>query len=457
MSKNCDAQLIDNKQLYKKLVKIALPISIQGVVSATLGLIDNLMVGFLGEAELAAVGVATQVFFIHYLLLFGFNSGTGTFYAQFYGAKEYKSIRKTVGFAIAVSFVVGVLFFCASYFATDTLLHIYTNDEATLEMAKPYVKIGSITFFFMAVSVPLEMAFKATQQTRVPMIISAVVFSTNTCLNYVFIFGKFGAPALGVAGAALATSIARSLEFFITLFFLSRKDNCFRGPLKEFFEWNRDMVVRILKNAAPTTANECLWSIGQTMYVAAFSRIGTTAYAAYQAAASIKSIFSFAGFSIGDAALILVGEKLGQGKTEETYELGKKLLKIGVAVGIIIGALLMICAKPLAGLFNLTDLGKHYAFMILLIHGLVMWIHLYNGINITGTLRAGGDTTFAMIAECSCVWLVAVPIAFFAALVLNVPIYVAVLMVNLEDVVKSIIITKRFKSKKWVNNIIGGL
>ena len=448
---------IDDRQLYKKLVKIALPISVQGVVSATLGLVDNLMVGFLGEAELAAVGIATQIYYIHYLLLFGFASGTATFYAQFFGTKDYRNIRRTIGFAISATTIVGVVFFIIGFFFTDGLLNIYSNDETLIAMARPYVRFCSVTFFFLGISSPLEMAFKATQQTKVPMVISAVVFTTNTALNYVFIFGKFGLPAMGIMGAALATTIARGMEVLIVLYFTGRKSNSFRGPVKDFFDWNKEMIVRIAKNAAPTTANELLWSIGQTMYVAAFSRIGTTAYAAYQAAAAIHSIFSFAAFSIGDATLILVGEKLGEGKLEETYILGKKLLKVGVAVGLAVGILLMICAKPLVGLFNLTDEGKYYAFMILLVYGALTWLHLYNGINITGTLRGGGDTTFAMIAESCCVWFVAVPMAFFGALVLHVPIYVAVLMVNTEELVKSILMTKRFKSKKWLNNVIGGL
>ncbi|MDD6043634.1 MAG: MATE family efflux transporter [Eubacteriaceae bacterium] len=452
-----DSVTLDDRQLYKKLAKIALPISIQGVVSATLGLIDNLMVGFLGESELAAVGIATQIFFIHYLLMFGFTSGTATFVAQFYGARDHSNIKKVVGFAITVAMAVGICFFIFSYFFTDSLLHIYTDSTQLIEMAKPYVKIGTVTFFFASVSIPLEMAFKATQQTRVPMVISIVVFTTNTSLNYVFIFGKFGAPAMGIAGAALGTAVARGLEMMIALAFLNRKSNVFRGHIKEFFGWEKQMVFRIAKNAAPTTINEVLWAIGQSMYVAAFARIGTTAYASYQAASSINSIFSFAAFSIGDAALILVGEKLGEGKPEETYILGKKLLKVGTIFGGIVGLLLVAAAKPMANLFNLTDTGKEYTFLILVVYGLLMWLSLFNGINITGNLRGGGDTTFAMLAESSCVWFVAVPLAFVSALVLKVPIYIAVLIVKLEDVVKSIILAKRFVSKKWVNNVIHDL
>ena len=447
----------ENRQLYKKLARIAVPISIQGVVSATLNLIDNLMVGFLGEADLAAVGIASQIYFIHYLILYGFTSGTATFMAQFYGAKDYKNIRKVVGFSIVVAFCVAVVFFVSAFFFTDNILGIYSNDPRIIEMARPYVKIGTACFFFLAFSVPLEMAFKATQQTRVPLIVSTVVFSTNTCLNYIFIFGKFGAPAMGVAGAALATAIARFLEVLISLIFAHRKSNCFHGSYRDFFGWKKEMVLRIVKNSMPTTLNELLWSVGQSMYVAAFSRIGTTAYAAYQAAASINSIFSFAAFSVGDAALILVGEKLGEGEREHTYILGKKLLKIGTVLGILVGLLLVLAAKPLVGFFSLTALGKTYAFRILVIYGLCMGLNLYNGINITGTLRGGGDTRFAMMAECSCVWLVAVPLAFLASQVLHVPIFIAVLMIKSEEVVKCIILTKRFISKKWVNNVITGL
>ncbi|MGN0659667.1 MAG: MATE family efflux transporter [Emergencia sp.] len=447
----------EDRRLYRKLAGIAVPIAVQGVVSATLGLVDNLMVGFLGEAELAAVGIATQIFYIFYLLMFGFTSGTATFAAQFFGAGDYRNIRKVVGFSIVVALFAGSLFFAGAFFFTEQILHIYASDPQLIALAQSYVKIGSVTFFFMAFSVPLEMAFKATQQTRVPMLVSAVVFVTNVSLNYILIFGKFGAPALGVAGASLATTIARFFEVFIMIFFAVRRSNCFHGPLREFFGWNREMILRVMRNAAPTTVNELLWSIGQTMYVAAFSRIGTTAYAAYQASASINSLFTFTAFSIGDAALILIGEKLGEGKPEETYVLGRKLLKIGVALGIVIGLILILTAKPLVGLFSLSAQGKFFAVRILTVYGFCLALSVYNGIQITGTLRGGGDTRFAMIAECSCVWLVAVPLAFLGAQVLELPIYLAVLLVRVEDLVKSFILTWRFRSKKWINNVISGL
>lgn len=457
MSRGTSGTTLDDRALYRKLARIAIPISIQGVVSATLGLVDNLMVGSLGEAELASVGIATQIFYIFYLILFGFTSGTATFMAQFFGAGDFRNIRKVLGISVSVAWCAGAVFFLGTFFFTDQLLGFYTKDPELIGLARSYVRIGTVTFFCMALAVPMEMAFKSTQQTRIPMLISAVVFFTNVILNYILIFGKLGMPAMGVAGASLATTTARIFEVVIALFFLRRKSNCLYGSVREYFGWKKEMVARIIKNTLPTTANELLWSLGNTMYVAAFAKLGTTAYASYQAAASINNIFSFAGFSVGDATLILIGEKLGQGKKEETYELGKKLLRIGVIVGVVIGILLMLAAKPMTGLFNLSPQGKEYTFRILLIYGGFLGINLYNGINVTGTLRGGGDTRFAMIAEGGSLWLVAVPLAYIGSLVLGLPIYMAVFMLKCEEITKAMIMTWRFRSKKWINNMITGL
>lgn len=452
-----DPVMIDNRVLFEKLVKIAVPIAIQGVVSATLGLIDNLMVGFLGEAQLAAVGIATQVYFIHYLFLFGFNSGTATFMAQFFGTKDKRNIRRVIGFAMTVAMCIGALFFVMSFFFTDQILGIYSDDPAIIALARPYVRIGTVTFFFLAVSAPLETAFKSTQQTKIPMIISIVVFTTNTCLNYVFIFGKFGAPAMGISGAALATCIARGAEMIIISVVALRSSLGISGSITDFFDWDRELIKRVVKNALPTTCNELFWSLGTSMYVAAFARIGTTAYASYQAAAAINSIFSFAAFSVGDATLIMVGEKLGEGDKEYAYALAKKMLKIGTIFGVLFGLVVVATAWPFVNLFALSTLGKTYAFRILVVYGLTMGLNLFAGINSTGVLRGGGDTRFAMFTEVGCIWCVAVPLAFAAALWWHLPIYLAVLCIRGNDVVESAIFFRRFLSKKWMNRVITGL
>ena len=447
----------NKKALNRKLVKIATPIAIQGIVSATLSMVDNIMVGFLGETELAAVGVGSQLFMVHYLVLFGILSGSATFMAQFYGTKDMANIRKVIGFDFTLLAVLGTVCFILVNCFTNGILSVYTEDPAVKALAAQYVRINSLAFLLMAVSAPLEMAFKATQQVKIPMTISTVIFFSNIAINYVLIFGKFGFPKMGVAGAAIGTLSSRIIEVLMNSYFAFRAKNEFFGKVRSYFGWDRVLIKRIIKNATPTTINEFFWSFGQTMYVAAFSRISTTAYAAYQAANSIFNIFNFAAFSIGDAALILIGEKLGEGDMEYTWKLSKHMIKASLLAGAVIGTITILLSGSLSGIFNLTDEGKMYTKYILIVFGATMAADLYNGLQIAGILRAGGDTKFAMISESMCIWFIAVPLAFIASLVWHLPVHMALLVTRTEMFIRAAILTKRYLSKKWMNTVITDL
>jgi putative MATE family efflux protein len=320
-----------------------------------------------------------------------------------------------------------------------------------------YMEIVGAFAFFQAISLTISASLKSADKAIYPMLVVVVVNVLNIIGNYSLIFGKFGMPRLGVAGAAVGTICARTLEIILNLYFAFRSSNEFRGSVRSYFGWDRELVRRVIKNATPTTINEFLWSLGQTMYVAAYNRIGTTAYAAYQAANSIFNIFSFASFSIGDAALILIGEKLGEGDKEYAWRLSRHIIKVGITVGFVIGAITIATAMPLSGLFKLSEQGRMDTFHILIVFGATMFIDVFGGLMITGVLRAGGDTRFAMFAECSTVWFVAVPMAFIAALVLHLPIHLAVLLTRTESVVKAAILLHRYRSGKWVNTVIEDL
>lgn len=447
----------NRKELNRKLVRIATPIAIQGVVSATLTMVDNIMVGLLGETELAAVGVGSQLFMVHYLVLFGILSGSATFMAQFYGPRDMANIRKVIGLDAAFLAVLGAVFFALTLGVTGPIVSIYTNDPAVKTLAMQYVRINSVSFLLLAFSTPLEMAFKATQQVRIPMAVSAAVFVTNVTVNYILIFGKFGAPRLGVAGAALGTLSARIVEVVLNAYFGFRRSNEFYGSIRSYFGWDPELVRRVIKNSTPTTINEFFWGFGQTMYVAAFSRISTTAYAAYQAANTIFNIFNFATFSIGDAALILVGEKLGEGEMEYTWKLSRHMIRVCIIVGLSVGLFTAAVAGPLSGLFKLTEEGQMYTRYIIIVLGVTMAGDLFNGLQVAGILRAGGDTKFAMITEMACVWLIAVPLAFIASLVWHLPVHLALLVTRTEIFIRAFIVGKRFYSKKWMNTVITDL
>jgi len=415
------------------------------------------MVGSMGETELAAIGIASQIFFVHWMLMFGFTSGSATFMAQFWGANDVKNIRKTTGFAISVCLFISSFIFAFAYFFPRGVMSVFTDFSAVIDLGEGYVQVVAFTLILISITVPITGALRATHQTHIPLFISLFVFSTNTFLNYVLIFGKFGAPQMGVTGAGVATLIARLLELTLILVFVFARGNVVSGKFRDYFGWSREFARRLLRNAIPTTVNETMWGLGTALYVAAYARMGVTQFAAVQASNTINQVFIMVAFSMGDATLILVGQKIGEGKLDYSYYLAKKLLQIGTGIGIALGLLLILLARPLISLFGFTPEGEGYAMIILIIYGSVMGLQLYTGMNIVGTLRAGGDTKFAMLTECGSIWLVGVPIAFAGALYFQFPVYVVVALVKLEEVVKFFILRKRFKSRKWAKNVINNL
>lgn len=456
MEKNQQVK-IERTSLYRTLVRVALPIALQSLIASSLNLIDALMVGSLGEVELAAVGLSNQFFFVHWGVMFGVASGSSAFMAQFWGKQDVQSIRKVTGFVVGLCLTISMLFFIPGMFFPQYVLRIFTDIPEAIVLGKDFIRIASICFLTISVTVPFTAALRATQQTKIPLKISLVVFSTNTLLCYILIFGKFGLPALGVQGAGIAIAIARTLELLLMLYVVFGRKNLLAGRFGEFVGWHKAFVVKILITAVPVMVNETMWSLGMATYNAAYGRMGITEFAAIQASSTINTMFILAIFSLGDAVLILVGQRIGMGEIDYAYELAKRLLRIGIVIGAISGGLLIISAQFIIKLFNFTALGQQYALYIIAIYGLFMPLKVYGGLNIVGTLRCGGDTKFAMFTEVGSVWFIGVPIVFFGALYLQLPIYIVVLMAQLEEVVKSVLCTKRFLSKKWLRNLVNDL
>lgn len=447
-------ETLNNKTFYRNVVRIALPIALQSLIGSSLSLIDNLMVGSLGEVELAAVGAGVQVYFVSWMLLFGFNSGAATFNAQFWGTKDLANIRKTVGFALKVSMASGIIFFTASNLFPEQIMTIFSTDSEVIELGARYIRIGSPCFLLLAITQPFVVALRATQQPKIPLYISTIALVTNTVLNYLLIFGKAGLPRMETDGAALATVFARLVEMALILFMIFVKKNIIAGKLSEFLKGDRNLSVAIVKKAIPTTCNEAFWGVGQSMYMAAIGHISVTAYAAAQASNTIQNMFIMAGFSIGDAALIILGAKLGEDKIDEVKAEAKKFVKLTIIVGVVAGALLIACSGILVDMFDFSAEGKMYVTRILLVYGVTMFINLYDGMMVSGLLRGGGDTLFAAICEVGVMWGIGVPLAFIGAMVLHLPVYLVVLLIKSEEFIKMIVLTIRFRSGKWANNIV---
>ncbi|MBQ0078595.1 MAG: MATE family efflux transporter [Eubacterium sp.] len=443
-----------NRQFYKKLTMIALPIAVQELISCSLSLVDNLMVGSLGEAELAAVGAGFQLLLLHYLVMYGFTSGTATYISQLWGAKDIKRIKQTIGLSAKITIGVGGVFFIiANLFATP-IMHLFSTDADVIRMGSEYMRICSPAMLITGVSQPFVIALRSTQQMKTPLIASMVAFSTNTFCNYLLIFGSFGLPCLGVRGAAIATIFSKTLELAIILTVVFPMKNIVGGRLSEFRGISRDLSGRVIRNSIPTTANESLWQLGHSMYLVAIGHISVTAYAAVQAGNTINSIFDMFSFSIGSATLIIIGEILGQNKIEEAKIYARKLLKVSFIVSVICGVLLIAVSGTIVDMFNFTPEGADACRKVLLVYGCTLWLNQFNATIIVGALRGGGDTFYAATRELACVWLIGVPVAFIGAMWLRLPVYYVVLLIKLEEVVKAVLVGRRFISNKWAKNVV---
>jgi putative MATE family efflux protein len=451
----------DDKALYRKVFRVALPIALQSLISTSLSLVDNLLVvnigkGHIAEAALSAIGLSTQIYFVFWMVLFGFTGGTITYMAQFFGKGDMANLRRVTGISVTVCFFVGVAFFIACFFVPDRLLSFFTDIPDVMKLGTPVVKYGSFVFLTWSITVPLTAALKSTQQTSIPMKISLVALSFSTFLTLILIYGFLGAPKLGVMGVAVGIVISRALELFLYLIVIFARRNMLAAPLKEFFSWDRGLFMRVLNNALPTTANETMWGLGIAMYNAAFGHIndnGTT-FAACQAGYTIMNIFAVACFSMGETMLILVGERLGADDLKGAKRTASKILLMVTVVGLCAGGLLFAVSPFITALFPLTPLGTFYALRILGVYSGFLAMKALSGAFVVGVLRAGGDTKFAMTTEICTVWLYGVPCAFIFSLYVPLPIYFVILILQFEEVIKFFILFRRYKSGKWVKDLV---
>ena len=448
---------MDNKQFYRKVARIAVPVALQGLISSSLTLLDNMMVSSLSETALSAVNLGIQLFNIQWMMVFGFCTGGSTFLTQFWGAQDTKSIRKVMGFAGVNTFALSFLFFCLGVFFPRQIISLYTNDPLTIELGVEYLKTASVNFLLIGLIQPMSTSLRSTQQTRIPMYISIGAFVIDVVFNYLLIFGNFGFPRLEVRGAALATVIARVFEFTMMVIMVFVRKNPLKGPARDLFAFDKAFAVRVYKNSTFTTLNETLWSGANSAMAAAYGHINTVSYAAYSAAHIVMGIFLMCMFSLGDASLILVGAKIGEGKKDEAFTIAKKLLRLAVIFGAIAGVMIGVFSRFIIKLFTLSPEGYLIAQQIFYINAVFCPFYLTNGILVSGILRAGGDTRFAAITEIAIMWLTSVPLAFIGAMWLKLPIAVVILLTQLECLIKIVVLMKRFRSGKWLNYMIEGL
>lgn len=442
-----------DKKFYKTLFVLALPIIIQNLLMSSLSMADTIMVGALGDIAVAAVGVGNQVNFLVQLFMFGIAGGSSIFISQFWGKKDKDNIKKTIGLSVTSSLIVGVIGTIIVLFGSSFIARIFSDDILIINQVVTYLKITASSYIINAITIGLAFSLRSIEDSKSPMIVSAIGVGTNIFLNYCLIFGKFGMSELGVAGAAIATVIARFVEA-ILLILIARKNEVLKGRFSEFFDFNLDFIKEVYKAVIPVLLNEICWGIGNFLYSVAYGQIGTEAIASIQICINVQNIFMVLGMSMSSAALVMIGNQIGADSKEIARDYGRKFVVLSFLIGFIVGIALIISSKSIIELFNVSNDVKMYSVLILNIFAILSPIRMMNLVIIVGILRGGGDAGYALKAEAIPMWCIGVPLAFIGAMFLKLEIHYVIIMVSLEEIIKLILVMRRLKSGKWVKSVI---
>lgn len=447
-----------NKDFFKVMMSIALPITLQNLIASSVNMLDTLMITSLGNESLAAVGLANQVFFFYAVTIFGVATGSSIFIAQFWGKKDTENIGRVLGISLTLVLFLGIIFTLAALIVPEFIMKIFSNDAEVIRLGADYLRIVSLSYIISGISFAYAIASRSIGQAKMPMIASMVSFVTNALFNYLLIFGKFGFPQLGIKGAAYGTLIARAVEISIILYSIYSKKkhpNPLAQNIKNMTDWSGDFIKKYFKTAYPVILNEAFWSLGTVLYSLAYAKIGTDAAAAVQILNTVQNIFMVLMRGLANACTVMVGNKIGADEEKEAIEYANSFMILSVALGLIMGILLFITADGILLFFrNITPALRESSKKLLIVLAIFFFIKSFNGTLIVGVLRGGGDTKFSMILEMGSVWLVGVPLAFLGALVFKLPVYYVFVLVNMEEVVKAAIGIPRIVSKKWVTNVI---
>ncbi len=447
--------MLKDKKFYSSLVNIALPITLQNLVMSSINMLDTLMITRLGDANIAAVGLANQVFFFFSLILFGVNSGSSIFVAQFWGKKDIKNIRRILGLAIMICGLISIIFTVGAFFIPEALMRVFTNEKDVVELGVKYLRVISLSYLVTAISFSFNTALRSIGQAKIPMFVSIAALITNATFNYLLIFGKFGFPMMGIEGAALATLISRVVELVLVLFVVYHSKNALAAKLCELIDISRDFIAKYFKTAAPVIINEFFWSLGTVMYSVAYARIGKEATSAIQIANTVQNTFLVFSRGMSNACAVMIGNKIGEGSKENAISYARTFIIIGPILGVILGIILFTSTPLIMTLFDTVSAEVYeYTSKVLMVISITMSIKIINGLLVVGIFRSGGDTRFSMFLEMGSVWLIGVPMAFFGALVLRVPVYWVLALVSLEEVVKALVGIPRLLSNKWVRNVV---
>lgn len=455
-------KFIGDRTFYNRLFAVMIPVLIQNIITNFVSLLDNVMVGLIGTEQMSGVAIVNQLLFVFILCIFGGLAGAGIFTAQYFGRGDSKGVRDTFRIKWYIAVISCVLFAAIFLLFGDRLIMAFLHEgkedldlAATLGYAKDYLRVMMLQIPLFAATQVYASTLRETDETRVPMRASIVSVFVNLCFNYILIFGKLGAPKLGVTGAAIATVLARCVELLIIVCWTHRhkQQNEFIIGAYESLRVPEELVKRIIITGTPLLINEVLWSAGMAMLNQSYSLRGLEVVSAVNITTTVADLFFCTALAMGTTVSIMIGQLLGAGEVERAVDEDRKLIAFSVAMCTVVGIVMALVAPLIPQVYNTSDNVKAIACSLLIVCAVMMPVNAFTN-TCYFTLRSGGKTLITFLFDSAFVWAISIPVAMLITRRTALPILQVYIIVQSLELIKCVVGFVLVKSRRWAKSLV---
>lgn len=442
-----------DKKFYGQLLTIAVPIALQNLINFSVSMADTVMVGLLGEVPLAAANLANKFGMIFMLFTFGLGSGCNVMMAQFWGKKDTDSIHKIMTIMYRFLFVGGVFFSVLAIFFPMQIMAFFTPELETQLAGADYLRIIGFSYLLTGFSSVSLSVLRSVSSVKIAVFVYLCSLGTNVFLNWVLIFGKLGAPALGIQGAAIATVIARVVEVVITVIYFLRVENKILYRFRYLFNKNLGFVKDFFKTAGPVIVNEIIWGLGSALISAIIGHRGTAFTAADSVTGVLSQLVTITIWGVGHATAAIIGNTVGAGEYKKAKEYAKSMMVLSVILGLVSCGLVLLLRDPMVSLFDITPLAQTYSRQLINVYSVVVIFQSISAICLIGILRGGGDTRFVLLMDLVFMWTISIPLGFVASAKLVLPVWIVYAVIRSDELFKTAFAMGRIIRGTWVKDV----
>ena len=447
---NLNLNIDKNKEFYKTIAAITIPIALQNIISYSVNLMDTVMLGRLGEVALSATSLANQIFFMFTLLIFGIGGGAVVLCSQYWGSKNILNIQKITTIVLKIAFTVSLVFALVLLIFPKEIMTVFTSDTQVIKAGTSYLRVLSISYLFYGLTSTFLVILRSVETVNICLKIYILSFVVNVIFNYIFIFGKLGVNPLGVTGAAVGTLIARMMEFIVIIIYMLKYETkiIYRPHMLKFKD--KTLLKEMLKYGMPVVYNELLWGIGISIHAVILGHLSSSVVAANSIYNVIYQMSTSFILGVANASSVVMGKTIGSGDKDEAINIKNKLLFIYLILGITTASVLLLIKSPVISLYNIEDTTKTLANNLMYIYAFHILFQAFTSPIIAGILRGGGDTKFAAVIDVIFLWLL-LPLGFVAAFKFNITPILVLLLLRFETPIKTVFYLWRLRNDKWIN------